>query len=54
MLTPGSFRPRRSGKPKPWIISDEELAIICDLMSGWGTQWVRGRLDDKKSRLLIT
>jgi hypothetical protein len=29
------------------IINDQELAILCDLMGGWGTQW-GGKLDDKK------
>jgi hypothetical protein len=33
------------------IISDQELAILCDLMSGWGAKWGQ-TLDDNKQQAL--
>ena len=33
------------------IINDQELAILCDLMSGWSAQWC-GKLVDDKSQAL--
>jgi hypothetical protein len=33
------------------IINDQELAIICDLVDGWGAKW-GGELDDNKRRAL--
>ena len=32
-------------------INDQELAIICDLMDGWGTNW-GGNLDADKRQVL--
>jgi hypothetical protein len=32
-------------------INDQELAIICDLMGGWGAKW-DGKLDDNKRQAL--
>ena len=32
-------------------INDQELAIICDLISGWGAKW-DGKLDDDKRQAL--
>jgi hypothetical protein len=32
-------------------INDQELAILCDLMDGWGTNW-RGDLDADKRQVL--
>jgi hypothetical protein len=32
-------------------INDQELAIICDLMAGWGAKW-DGKLDDNKRQAL--
>jgi hypothetical protein len=33
------------------IINDQELAIICDLIDGWGTKW-GGELGDNKRQAL--
>jgi hypothetical protein len=33
------------------IINDQELAILCDLMGGWGAQW-DGELDGNKRQAL--
>ena len=33
------------------IINDQELAILCDLMDGWGTN-CRGNLDADKRQVL--
>ena len=37
-------------------INDQELAILCDLMDGWGTNWGGNRDSDKRQVLdqLIT
>jgi hypothetical protein len=32
-------------------INDQELAILCDLMDGWGTNW-GGNLDEDKRQVL--
>ena len=36
---------------KTLIINDQELAMLCDLMSGWSAKWV-GKLDDSKRHAL--
>jgi hypothetical protein len=33
------------------IINDQQLAIICDLVDGWGAKW-GGKLDDNKRQAL--
>jgi hypothetical protein len=33
------------------IINDQQLAIICDLVDGWGAKW-SGKLDDNKRQAL--
>lgn len=32
-------------------INDQELAILCDLVDGWGPKW-GGKLDDNKRQAL--
>jgi hypothetical protein len=32
-------------------INDQELAILCDLVDGWGAKW-SGKLDDNKRQAL--
>ena len=32
-------------------INDQELAILCDLVDGWGAKW-GGKLDDNKRQAL--
>ena len=40
-----------AGMTESSIINDQELAILCDLMGGWGAQW-DGELDGNKRQAL--
>ena len=33
------------------IINDRELAVLCDLIGGWGAQWSEKLADDKRQAL---
>ena len=33
------------------IINHQELAILCDLIGGWGAQWRERLADDKRQAL---